>query len=146
MPPCQETQECRPNRPQRGVSSSGSEGGGISSSGTLTVNNSTLSGNSSSGYGGGIYNSGSLSENTAGYLGGGVKAGRNTYEVRFRLDAGKTPKKIDLFFPDPPNPDKLHRGIYQLEFARQEAERQSCLEVDTFSLESYSQVTQSVLS
>ena len=44
-----------------------------------------------------------------------VKSGKNTYEVRFKLDPAKKPKEIDLFFPDPPNLDKLHRGIYLID-------------------------------
>ncbi len=44
-----------------------------------------------------------------------VKTGGKAREVRFALDASKKPKEIDLFFPDPPNADKLHRGIYLID-------------------------------
>ncbi|NEO55453.1 MAG: DUF4347 domain-containing protein [Okeania sp. SIO3B5] len=54
-------------------------GGGISNSGTLTISDSTISGNSASSFGGGVYNRGTLtisdstiSSNSASSLGGGV--------------------------------------------------------------------------
>ncbi len=59
--------------------SAGSEGGGILNLGSITINDSTLSGNTASGEGGGVWNSGTLvasqitlSGNTAGPAGGGV--------------------------------------------------------------------------
>ena len=42
-----------------------------------------------------------------------VTTGGKAREVRFALDASRKPREIDLFFPDPPNADKLHRGIYR---------------------------------
>lgn len=44
-----------------------------------------------------------------------VKTGRKAREVRFKLDASKKPKEIDLFFPNPPNAEQLHRGIYLID-------------------------------
>jgi uncharacterized protein (TIGR03067 family) len=44
-----------------------------------------------------------------------AKSGKAMREVRFKLDPSKKPKEIDLFFPDPPNADKVHRGIYSIE-------------------------------
>lgn len=44
-----------------------------------------------------------------------VWTGKKPREVRFTLDSSKAPKEIDLFFPDPPNADQVHRGIYVLD-------------------------------
>lgn len=44
-----------------------------------------------------------------------VTTGRKPREVRFVLDPTKNPKEIDLLFPDPPNADQVHRGIYRVE-------------------------------
>jgi uncharacterized protein (TIGR03067 family) len=44
-----------------------------------------------------------------------VTTGGKSHEVTFTLDAIKSPKEIDLLFPDDPIAPKRHKGIYELE-------------------------------
>ena len=44
-----------------------------------------------------------------------VQSGKSKHEVEIKLDAGKTPKEIDMQFLDGPNKDRVGRGIYHLD-------------------------------
>src|SRR5207247_2100221 len=82
------------------INNTGDYGGGISNYGTLTVINSTISGNSSGRSGGGIYNVGSttlmnvtITNNTAGTGGvagdgGGIVVASGSYSIKNSIIAG----------------------------------------------------------
>lgn len=44
-----------------------------------------------------------------------VKVKKSTHETTFKIDPTKTPRAIDMFFPDGPNLPKLSKGVYELD-------------------------------